>query len=231
MQLETSSTSKPDAGVVAHTQEEHLAHGSAGHAVTGDDDLAGYLREQSRYRRRRLMIAGGIAGVVVAAIVAVIVFSPSQGPQIDRDLAGKIREAIPHVSLSQRPSFAAEALSELEAKRLPAPMLEALRDASNAPPEYIAMSLSRALLAPEVKDLWQSTCAAGPGALAEALTMERTTGLARFCDACSGACARVDPNLGSQVASVAFAALAAKHLSGHGRLHSVERDLLRMLAE
>jgi hypothetical protein len=195
-------------------------------AVTtdADDDFESFLRLETRRRRRTFAIAGGAVAVLVAAVVVFVVTRASH-PDIDRDLAGKIRAAIPHIHGESQSAFAAEALWELEAKRLPAPMLKALKNAANGGP-YGAMSLAEALADPAVVPIWKRACPGGPRVLADAM---QTGGASAICDECPRACSKLGAISGHPVA-VAFAVLAADALSEHGRLHSVEVELLQMLA-
>jgi hypothetical protein len=244
--METAESTREDTGdtgdsgvvvpAVQDAEPGELAFGSAAHRAppdardAQDAEIDGYLQQAARTRRRRLVIFVGVAAVLVGTLVTVLALSASQ-PQIDRELAGKIRSAIPHISPSSRRGFAAEALAELEAKRLPEPMLKALGQVVGMPGDYMGMALATALVDPELVPLWTQTCPAGPRALAEAIQMSPGSAIEHFCSACEQACRRLDRTNYREVTPLAFAALALGHLSRHGALHSVEIELLRMLGE
>lgn len=192
------------------------------------DEVSEFMRQHERSRRLRLAIFAVVATAAIVGAIALLVFRDS-GSSIDRELATKIRSALPHISRADRPTFAASALAELEARRLPAPMLEALKEASSMPPEYVSMGFAKSLAAPEVVAVWKRACPSGPRAVANAL--EAAAEPSAVCDACPRACAKLGSPLHGHAVVVAFAMLAADELSQHGSLHSLEVELLRMLAE
>ncbi len=192
--------------------------------VTETDDIEGFLRLESRRRRRSFIIAGSITALIVAA--AVVFFATRSSNDIDRELAGKIRAAIPHIH-GDEAGFAAQALSELEARRLPKPMLKALEKAASGGP-YASMALAEALVDPALVPVWKRACPAGPRALADGL---QSGAGADVCGACPQACAKLGGKLYGHPAAVAFSLLAADALAQHGSLHSVEVELLQMLAQ
>jgi hypothetical protein len=194
------------------------------------EELDDYVAEMTRSRRRRLLIGGGVAALAVGAVVTVIALNVPR-THVDPALVSKIRGALPNISPSERPAFAGAALAELEAKRLPAPLIKALGEIQSMPPEYATMSLARPLASPEALSLWQHACPAGPRALAESAMSDRSSAVDSFCSACPAACARLKPTPSGHVAAVAFAAVAADELARQGDLDPLELELLRMIAD
>ncbi len=174
---------------------------------------------------RVLAIAAGIAALIIVVVVAFIA-TRRDHPSIDRELAARIRSSIPTFPAARERDFAAKALAELEERRLPAPMLMALKEAAIGGP-LATVSLAESFNKPEVRPLWRRTCPQGTRVLVDGI--RRGSGRV-VCEGCAAACSRLGGNLDGPPAHVAFAMLSADVLSQHGSLDSVEVELLQILA-
>jgi hypothetical protein len=129
-------------------------------------------------------------------------------------------------------AFAGAALAELEAQRLPPALVRAFAGIERVPPGTMRdLRLAESLTDPSVLPLWQTGCAAGPMAVANAMSVQRSQAAGFFCATCSALCERLGgAPPGASAASVAACALAADHLARNGSLDPVEQQLLRAAA-
>lgn len=198
--------------------------------MTDEADELDEYQAAARTRRRRAMV---VALVVVVVIVAVFAWRRATGlPGLDRETEQSVREALPEIEklpVEVRRSFAAVALAELEAKRLPAALVEAFDDYGRAPPGYGAMLLLEPFAQDAaVRETWDRACPAGLAAIADgAAEGPRATFLR--CDL-----ARFHLIEGDELAAASLGELVACHaawawLVDHHADSELERRLFRML--
>ena len=185
-----------------------------------------YLRAQNRARARRLVaLALFIAAAAVAAVLLLVKGGRRGGPDPAR--LEKVRAAMAGIPGDLRAGFAAAALVELEAGRLPAPLLQALDKMQGAPVEMSDLLAARALPEGVTMQALRRACPVAPRAIADAVALAPAAQKAAFCAPCADLCARL-PSApeGSRVGLLAFALVIADLLARDGGLDPTEETLL-----
>jgi hypothetical protein len=152
-------------------------------------------------------------------------------PRVDAAAAAEVARALEQAPPDMRHTLAAMALSELEAKRLPAPFVEGLAAIANAPPDMRSTLLARALREslPIVGHLCDRPIPLMKS-LAEMAAQERGPALFEGCKMERFDLVKREQVAGRDPMSLLMAHVALDHLSRAGELHAGELAAIEALA-
>ena len=190
------------------------------------DDVAAFEQDLARRGKRRLLLVG-VALAVVALGVVLLLMLGKKGA--DAGKLASVRSAMARIDPGSRPIFAAAALAETGAGRIPEPLRKVLEQLQSVPPDLRPALAARSLVDPAVTPILVGACPGGPRALAGAVALPRGEQTASFCGTCSALCARVGRAEREPVALTAFAAVVAEALARSGGVDPTEQRLLGWL--